>query len=526
MVVRPTSASVRSRTGRFIAALARARDGGVAMMFALALPPVALMAVAGVDFHRASTVRMNLQDALDAASLAAARSAETTDAGVRRVGMAALRANLANYPDIDLIEGASGFDLNDDGSVDARAKVRVDTLVADMFLGRFMDVGAEATVFRSNNRLEIALVIDNTGSMGGGGKLRAAQDAATGLVARLAAAADRSTEADAVRISLVPFSMTVRVGAQYRNASWMDRSANAYGNSQLFAGGADRLSLFNRLDVDWAGCVESRPYPYDTRDTAPTGSDRNTLFVHYFAPDEPDVHDYDDDWTWRRYDVDNNYVDDGLSDSSTNKNWSLRSRRTQKYDNTPDLRYGRGPNRGCSLEPITRLTTDYDEIIESIDDMVATGNTNIPMGLMWGWHTLSPNAPFADGRPYGEQRLTKIAILMTDGDNVNSTYDNPNNSTYAGVGYIGQGRLGVGTNSSGAERRDAMDARLAELCRNMQSEDILIYTVGVGVDSRTQTLLRQCASSEDNFFNVSGAGGIAEAFDRIAGSIENLRIAR
>ena len=47
--------------------------GNVAMIFALALPALVLMTLGGVDLHRASTVKVNLQDALDAAALAAVR---------------------------------------------------------------------------------------------------------------------------------------------------------------------------------------------------------------------------------------------------------------------------------------------------------------------------------------------------------------------------------------------------------------------------------------------------------------------
>ena len=43
--------------------------GNVAMLFGLSLPVLILMTVGGVDIHRASTVRVNLQDALDAAAL-------------------------------------------------------------------------------------------------------------------------------------------------------------------------------------------------------------------------------------------------------------------------------------------------------------------------------------------------------------------------------------------------------------------------------------------------------------------------
>lgn len=508
----------------------RAEAGGVALMFALAMPAVSVMALASVDLHRASTVRMNLQDALDSATLAAARSAYNDDIHLTEIGLATLRANMQAYPNTGLVENQVSFTLNADGAVVSSAKARVDTIAASMFLGQDIDVAAKAEVMRANSRIELAMVIDNTGSMRWDGKLRAAQDAASNLVRRLAAAAARSSEPDAVRISVVPFSQTVRIGTQYQNATWMDGSALAEGNDYMFQGGADRLALFNRLRTTWAGCVESRPYPYDTLDTAPASSNRPTKFVHYFAPDEPDVGDWwhsgdYSDWD-HNYRVDNNYVDDGLAATNANKDWDKRSRRTQKYDNSADFSGGRGPNRGCTIEPVSRLTTDYNALLRSIDNMVADGNTNIPMGLVWGWHTLSPNTPFGDGLPYGEPRLKKIAILMTDGENVNDVYPNPNRARYAGVGYIGQQRLGVGTASSGQQRRDAMDSRLAETCRNMQARDITIYTVGVGVDTRTQDLLRSCATTPGKFFNVSGASGITDAFDSIAGSIETLRISR
>ncbi|MDO1559138.1 pilus assembly protein TadG-related protein [Brevundimonas sp. 2R-24] len=523
------------RLRNHLKAFGAARHGGVAMMFALAMPVVSVMAVAGVDIHRASTVRMNLQDALDAAALAAARSDETTSGGIRRVGMQALRANLANYPDTSLIEAATDTDfvLNADGSVVAKAKANVTTLIADMFLGDNIKVAADTTVFRSNYRIEVAMVLDNTGSMAGS-KLTNTKAAARNLVERLAAAAERSTEDDAVKISLVPFSMTVRIGSEYANANWMDNSAQATGNDELFATGANRLALFNQMNLDWAGCVESRPYPYDIRDTAPHPSDRETMFVHYFAPDEPDVDLYDNHWQWEDYRVDNDYLPDGLNANSSNRDWWKRLKRTQKYGTSGlSTSNGKGPNRGCTLQPLVRLTTDYDDVLDAIDDMTASGNTNVPMGMMWGWHTLSPNRPFADGAAYGTDRLQKIVILMTDGENVNSTFSNPNNSVYSGVGYIFQNRLGVGVNSSGSDRRAAMDNRLdsatpgqEDLCGNMKAQGIIIYTVGVQVDTGTQAMLARCATSSDHYFNVTSSAAIGEAFDRIAGSIENLRIAR
>jgi len=134
-----------------------------------------------------------------------------------------------------------------------------------MFLGDLIDVGVESTVFRSNNLVEVALVIDNTGSMGSGGKLEAAQQAAANLVERLAAAADRSVEEDAVRISLVPFSMTVRVHSGFSstgnrtgatNLGWLSRSTShtgSTGSTGIFATGQDRFALLDTLQIGWGG---------------------------------------------------------------------------------------------------------------------------------------------------------------------------------------------------------------------------------------------------------------------------------
>ncbi|MDZ4364505.1 TadE/TadG family type IV pilus assembly protein, partial [Brevundimonas sp.] len=106
--------------------------GNAAMLFGLSLPVLILISVGGVDIHRASTVRVNLQDALDAAALAAARSSYTEDADLQRVGLAALRANMQAYPDVILREADTSFVLNDENVVVASSKVDVKALVANI----------------------------------------------------------------------------------------------------------------------------------------------------------------------------------------------------------------------------------------------------------------------------------------------------------------------------------------------------------------------------------------------------------
>jgi len=172
----------------FVRRMASETRGNVAMIFGLSMPVLILMTVGGVDIHRASTVRVNLQDALDAATLSAARSPYTANTDIQRVGLAALKANLKAYPNITLREADTSFVLNSDDVVIASSKVDVKTLVANIFLppyGKFMDdyiqVGAHSEVDRSSRNVEVSLVLDVTGSMDGD-RISALIDAAKDLV--------------------------------------------------------------------------------------------------------------------------------------------------------------------------------------------------------------------------------------------------------------------------------------------------------------------------------------------------------
>lgn len=205
--------------GRAVLALARRLGedarGNVAMIFALSLPVLVLMTMGGVDLHRASSVRMNLQDALDAAALAAARSPHTDNVEIQRVGMAALKANLQAHPSIMLREADTRFVLDGEGVVKADAKVDVKALVANIFLppyGTFMDdylpVGAHSQVNRSSKNIEVSLVLDITGSMSGS-RIRDLKTAAKELIDLVVQ--DLQTPYY-TRAAVVPYSSGVNLG--------------------------------------------------------------------------------------------------------------------------------------------------------------------------------------------------------------------------------------------------------------------------------------------------------------------------
>ncbi|MDB5446642.1 MAG: hypothetical protein JWQ97_1959 [Phenylobacterium sp.] len=503
---------IKSRLRRF----RRDERGAAAVLLALSLLPLSLATIGALDLQRGLSAKAQLQDALDAAALAASRATATDLQLLQDTGSRVLVRNLGPAPALTL-SGPGAFVLGARGAVLADASATVDTVLAEAVMGHPLTVSAHAEVARSDIHLEIALALDNTGSMALSGKIQALRAAAAGFVDTLSAAAQRSADPNAVRISLVPFGQTVRVDASYRSASWIDAKGHAPINDEIFdKNNIGRFDLFHALGTPWGGCLESRRAPYDVQDTPPSNGDAASLFTPYFAPDEPDIGN-----------TRNNYLPDVTQDPS----WLVRERYTGKYVKTGGLDTNHGPNAYCSLQTMRRLTTDYAALKSDIASMTAVGDTNIPMGLVWAWHTLSPNAPFADGAPYGDAKYKKIVVLMTDGYNQFTSFPTVNDSLYSGAGFIWQGRIWQTngarlTGGSDALRTAAMDSRLTLLCQNMKAAGVEIFAIAVMVAPEHTATLQGCATAADHYYDVANAAGMDAAFTGIAEQIVNLHLSR
>ena len=551
---------------RLVKRLGADERGAIAVQFALLLIPIAILTFGLIDLSRTSVQKRQLQDALDAATLMAARSTATTDAGLKTVGLAAMQTEMAGLG-VPLTGDNVDFKLGANNTVVGSVKnVALTPIISNLWNTGDVHVSAGSTVMRSVNKLEVALVLDNTGSMAstlnsGTKKIDALITASKSLVDTLAAAAARASETDAVKISVVPFSMTVNVGSTYQSqSSWLagKMPTTGYG-TDVFATNQNRFTLLSSLGLTWAGCVESRPAPYDVTDDPPNGSVNASMFVPFFAPDEPDDNTVGvNQSSSTRYrdnrvvsnpgnPIVNNWLPDGVSPSGTlTTAWATRSTPIAKYAasnkssviSPAKTGTAYGPNAGCGLTSLMRLTnvrttTQRDLVKTKLGQMIAVGNTNVAMGLAWGWHTLSKNAPFADGvdaTTTAGHKTTKVIVLLTDGDNTNDVTNNPNKSIYTGYGYIGQGRLknasgtALTTSSSATDRRDAIDSREKLLCENAKAKGVVIYAIGVGVSSHSRTILQACATKLEYYYDVNDADELTSVFNTIAGSIQNLRI--
>lgn len=190
----------------FLTRFARARSGAVAVWFAVMALPLAVLSFALIDINRASVEKRHLQDALDAATLLVARSTATTDAQAQTIGAAALAAQLTGMGDAALT--SSSFKIV--GSVvKGTATASVTPFISNLWLQGDMNVGAYAEATRVSTNLEVALVLDVTGSMKGQ-KLTDLKSAAGSLIDMVVQ--DVQTPYYS-KVALAPFSVALNAGS-------------------------------------------------------------------------------------------------------------------------------------------------------------------------------------------------------------------------------------------------------------------------------------------------------------------------
>ncbi len=537
--------------------------GNIAVLFAAAIVPLVLAMGGAADIARFTRYRTELSNAVDSAALALARRGEDDTATQATkfvsdyVDGLDLEDSKFAIDDITVTKTTNGF------HVDAAATMDTIFLAFTGFAGgsfSSMNMDIQAEVVSSSNRVELALVLDNTGSMncgsvvsgsctgnwsspGSSSRIAGLKNAAQKLIDVLMT--DEALAEDFVKVGVVPFEGAVNIKNASLDYSWLDwndiaqakyngRNFNDYdldtsndpctttssGGSHHHHGSGGTTTtctqttervghkwLFDQLhakdsSVEWAGCVEMRAEPYDQNDTAPTASNPDTLFVPFFWPDEPDSDNNNGDY------YTNNYLDD-----DTSSNGSSAQKYTQKYlsanvnwqsgKKDTSFPYESGPNYGCP-RPVLPLTDDKNAVESSIDNMVAypAMGTYIPTGLAWGWRVLSPGAPFTEGVGPSDQyfdKTVKAIVLLTDGENSVTGMSNHNKSIFSGYNYIGlnvDGDYRLGSDNASTAEAN-LNAKTASLCENVKQAGIRLYTITFGdIPSAAESLMHDCASIE------------------------------
>lgn len=460
----------------------------------IGLSVAALVASSGlaVDMGRAQLVQSKLSSSLDAAGLAAGSTVSTVD-----VGTEVNKYVNANFPSGYLGSqlGEVSSSLNSDNTIlTVNASATVPTTFMKVVGINSLTVSATSEITRVQKGLELVLVMDNTGSMaqsagGGGSKIQAARTAATDLVNILYAG--RST-VENLYIGLVPFSQAVNIGSS--RSSWTTGTTLNWGS-----GGS------------WGGCVEARGSTHRDVTDDPPATER--FDKYYYACDS----------TNQWYGTNSSRTNCATSPSS-----SLRYRTSQSTSTY-------GPNLYCP-QALTPMTQTKNTILNGINSMQAVGGTEIPTGLAWGWRMLSPRWRGLWGGEmdtnslpldYHAPLMNKALVLMTDGNN-DISYN-----VYSAYGMPNSGQLGTsplpcsGSNCSVGEA--TLDTRTSQLCSSMKAGDnIIIYTIALGtsISSASRTMLRECASKPEFYFESPDSATLQTAFRAIGDSLSNLRVSK
>ncbi|MGI9434169.1 MAG: pilus assembly protein TadG-related protein [Geminicoccaceae bacterium] len=531
--------------------------GAVVAIIALAIIPIFAAIGLAIDIGRGYLLQSKLSYAIDSAGLAGGRAFDT-DNRLDDVIMF-FEANFADgHAGASLAEGSPSVTFDDQNNtilVEATATLPTNFLsIAGI---DEMTVSARSVIQREMRGMELVLVMDNTGSMRGSGKMGTMKDAAADLVDILYG--DRETVPN-FWVGVVPYAATVNIGAQHTDwlthqtydadAAW--HAADPDG-SERFGYHPDHFQ-----PTSWKGCVEARTYPNDSNDETSAEEAwyphlwRTTLDAFDNPHHDPDAAPYDetDPDTWGEHlNGDNQWNPDGsLAD--------LAEENSAQNDGT-------GPNLGCG-PAITPLVSEKTTIQDAIEEMLPwhRGGTMANLGLAWGWRVLSPkwqglwggDSPAELPLAYETPSMEKVVILLTDG--VNQWYDWPgakktidgedhysglpgNNKYYGsyddefkadwpGADYTAYGRLSegrLGTTSNGGAKNEVND-RMLELCESMKAEDILLYTITFRLtDSATRSLYENCATSPDHYFDSPSNSDLQQVFVEIANELSNLRIA-
>ena len=153
-------------------------------------------------------VKTKLHQALDAAALAGGRAMLEPDRDAD-----ILQFFNANFPDGYLGATVDGPNIDADeneGLLTLSASADIPTSFMQVLGFDDITVSARTVVHRAVRGMELALIMDNTGSMRGGGKMDAMKSAAHDLIDILYG--DEETVND-FWVSLVPYAATVNVGA-------------------------------------------------------------------------------------------------------------------------------------------------------------------------------------------------------------------------------------------------------------------------------------------------------------------------
>jgi Flp pilus assembly protein TadG len=531
--------------------LTKRREGNIAIMFGLSAFALIFAIGLAVDISRGYTIRTKLNAALDDAGLALGSSPGTwTTTQLNQRLQAFVQAN---YPGGTLQDtvGTPTFSVSATGTtITVTGTANVPTVFMRLAQVNNMSVSATSVITKGIQGLELAVVLDNTGSMlcGDGGGCTT-PDHESALVSAtqndlLTPIFNNTTDTTKLKVALVPYVTTVNVGPALASKGLLSTAIQT--GSGVNAGkytdihGAV-INDFNGLPItfdatqtentrEWKGCVIEPTLATEDNTSPPVGVDVAEPAGGWTTP-------------WIAFYWPPNALTAG---SAGYNNWYLGATvsgntRPIGYPHTPGGLFNIwqqtsvGPNNGCPTAMLRLQQMDaagqatVNTAVANLQAWAA-GGTMVHMGMIWGWRALSPNPPFADGVPYAQAtgsgaQWIKAVVLETDGA------EEALQGQLTGLSYLynvngNAGPYLLGSSQNQTTYQSHLDTRLQTVCNNMKAQGIVIYTVGFGSGAASNTALVNCAGNGGKYIAAANAASLSTAFQAIAQGLNTLRLAQ
>jgi len=466
-------------------------SGQFAIMFAIASTALLTMVGVAVDISSIQSTKQNYQDLSDAAVLAAAVSGKE------------------DPDELQLIASETVLGISGDPSIKVDLSVTLENSIQVVVskpqklwlmssLGGDVDISAAAEAPpKSDVKMNVALVLDVTASMDGD-KLEDLQEAAKNLVEAFEADEEPVLKSESGDDAGFKFNLDFKLG--------LDDDLEVHAVSAKYDPNDVKFSVvpfarYVRIPME----LETEPW----------------LFVE--APN---------DSCWDRFDLEASQAAGTCTETGTESSpwvcsspvyeevcetmqwWGCVASRSHPWNKRPQT----GPlsipgfaGGGSCMSEMLPLTGDKDEVKNTIDNLFTGDETYIPSGLIWGWRTLTPEAPLEEANTidYAERKSTMI--VMTDGENSRS-YGGEKDNGFEGVFHW---------ESDLSESNDLT----AEICEDIKADGIEIYTIAFEVtDADTQTMLQTCASDASKYFDAADSEQLFAAFDTIGNELADVRL--
>ena len=359
------------------------RKGNVAVFFGLALIPIVGLTGAAVDYSMANSNRTSMQKALDSTALALAKLMPLTQTQLDTQGWQIFQASLGPVS-IDLQASNLQITTPGVGKLVVTVSGQYQTSITGVIGVHNFPIGARAEVTWGIKKLEVALALDNTGSMGSYNKMVELKKAAHNLLNTLEKSAKNPGD---VKVSIIPFHVQTKPGTSHINASWLRWDIWESEN------GSCNKSGYNSQNSCTNQKVCTKPQYTSRSNCEDNGGDWITAT---WTPADRST------WT--------GCVED-------------RDQSNDVSDATPASTATRFPATQCGwgVAEIMPLTYTWTSLHSRIDEMVSSGNTNVTIGLAWAWHALTQSEPMTQAVAPAPD-LSKFIILLTDGDNTQNRW--------------------------------------------------------------------------------------------------------